>query len=550
MKVVQISSDPKCEQDSCRIEDSLVALDNIIQNNLKSCGIDTLFPVQKAVLEFLLRDHGSWKEYFNSNEKSNDILVSVPTGSGKTLAYVLPVVQSLSIRKNVQLRALIVVPTADLVKQVRSVFDMVCRDTDLKIVSLHGGGRVSDSNKSDGGSSFQQEQTSLVKTINIGFHGKDLILRSFVPSTDAEVVHKSVCDILITTPGRLCDHLAFTKGFSLQTLEWLIVDEADKLFAQSYNEWFPKVLESAYGVPSSEGPNTFTIRHLFDYKPKDRQSVWIPENAKFDAVADCPSSRGISHFGPPRPLRKMLFSATLTKDPAELKSLKLHEPYFITSLKEEQSSSEFNLPATLTQSYLVCSDLEKKPLYLLHLLINLLNEKTQSICFVNSVDSAEKLFTLLESCLNCLHSKKKPTIDFYSANLSNHQRNQKVEKFKSGTITMLICTDALSRGLDVELSNLVVINYDAPMSSKTYVHRAGRTARGGKEGKVISIVQKNELKSFKPMLKRQGNWTKLEKIQIEERSSQFKDLEECYHKSYSELSATQNPPKRRKTDEQ
>ena len=65
--------------------------------------------------------------------------------------------------------------------------------------------------------------------------------------------HPPQIDILVTTPGRLIEHLEGTAGFSLEHLELLVIDEADRLLAQSYQAWLPAVLRSAH-QPRPPGP--------------------------------------------------------------------------------------------------------------------------------------------------------------------------------------------------------------------------------------------------------------------------------------------------------
>lgn len=55
----------------------------------------------------------------------------------------------------------------------------------------------------------------------------------------------SKIDILVATPGRLMDHLTGTRGFSLASLRYLVIDEADRLLSQSYQDWLPRVLDAA-----------------------------------------------------------------------------------------------------------------------------------------------------------------------------------------------------------------------------------------------------------------------------------------------------------------
>jgi len=68
---------------------------------------------------------------------------------------------------------------------------------------------------------------------------------------------------------------------------------------------------------------------------------------------------------------------------------------------------------------------------------------------------------------------------------SDLQRDQTVKAFRSGRVWILICTELLGRGVDFKGVNLV-INYDFPTSSSSYIHRIGRTGRAGRRGQVRS----------------------------------------------------------------
>jgi len=76
--------------------------------------------------------------------------------------------------------------------------------------------------------------------------------------------------------------------------------------------------------------------------------------------------------------------------------------------------------------------------------------------------------------------------------------------FKSGKIKLIICSDVMSRGLDIDDVELV-INYDVPSFIPTYIHRIGRTARAGREGTTITLARYEEVKRFKSILAKAEN---------------------------------------------
>lgn len=74
----------------------------------------------------------------------------------------------------------------------------------------------------------------------------------------------------------------------------------------------------------------------------------------------------------------------------------------------------------------------------------------------------------------------------------DEERNDIVEQFRMGTVSTLICTDIISRGIDFKGINLVV-NYDMPMNAVTYVHRIGRTGRCGRAGTSVTYFTERDM---------------------------------------------------------
>ncbi|VVB79995.1 putative ATP-dependent RNA helicase [uncultured archaeon] len=104
--------------------------------------------------------------------------------------------------------------------------------------------------------------------------------------------------------------------------------------------------------------------------------------------------------------------------------------------------------------------------------------------------------------------------------LTQNRRSRVLEEFHGKGTKILICTDVAGRGLDIKgVSH--VYNYDIPSVSSDYIHRIGRTARAGQEGKAINIISDRDYESFKNVLNRENVHVKpedlpaFEQVQIE-----------------------------------
>jgi ATP-dependent RNA helicase DeaD len=83
--------------------------------------------------------------------------------------------------------------------------------------------------------------------------------------------------------------------------------------------------------------------------------------------------------------------------------------------------------------------------------------------------------------------------------LTQARRNAIIQKFHSKNVYVLVCTDVAARGLDITgVSH--VYNFDLPANHKEYIHRVGRTARAGKEGKAINIVAERDYDNFRRVM--------------------------------------------------
>lgn len=114
--------------------------------------------------------------------------------------------------------------------------------------------------------------------------------------------------------------------------------------------------------------------------------------------------------------------------------------------------------------------------------------------------------------------------DGLHGDLKQNQRDTVMNKFRNGTIDILVATDVAARGIDVDEVDLV-INYDMPQDEEYYVHRIGRTARAGREGKAFSFVVGRDRFKLKDIMK----YTKTNIPRKEVPT--LKDIEDVYMKN-------------------
>ncbi|KAF3491491.1 ATP-dependent rRNA helicase RRP3 [Arthroderma uncinatum] len=178
----------------------------------------------------------------------------------------------------------------------------------------------------------------------------------------------------------------------------------------------------------------------------------------------------------PRERRTYLFSATLSSKVESLQRASLSNP-----LRISISSNKYQTVSTLLQSYLFIPH-KYKDVYLVHILNEFPGQST--IIFTRTVNETQRLAILLRALgfgAIPLHGQ-----------LSQSARLGALGKFRSGSRDILVATDVAARGLDIPAVDLV-LNFDLPSDSKTYIHRVGRTARAGKSGRAISIVTQYEV---------------------------------------------------------
>ena len=505
-----------------------LTLNDDILAALEKRGYSSTFAIQSAVLPMLLPGR---------QRHNGDICVSAATGSGKTLAYALPMLQALHDKPVTKLRGLIVVPTRELVNQVKESLDLCNVGSGLKIATAVGSKPIKEEQIAlvEKGQRYDPEAYKVEQEKEID-EDEELMdwdfEKKFRSNDDLEmfynhvVEYKSKVDILICTPGRLVEHIQSTTGFTLEHVQWLVIDEADRLLDESFQQWVDIVLPG------------------LEYLPPP-------------ATIHQPGSN-ISHLFRQREVRKIILSATMTRDISKLMTLNLRRPKLVVLEGQNQKRTDddadavlvddgriVELPETL-QEYGVPipeRNTQDKPLYLIELLESNSNpligknhvpssvpSKTSETKEDDTSTDSEDLLSDTDLPSESEHlSNQKLTGDRTSTHgaliftESNEQAvrlarllallrptwqigtltkstagasgRKTLAAFRNRKLSILIASDRASRGLDIP--NLAqAINYDMPKSATSYVHRVGRTARAGKAGKATTLVLHNQGKWF------------------------------------------------------
>lgn len=530
-------------------------LPSFLLRNLQADSYTNFFPIQCMVIPDVIES-----EQNSHLRGARDICCHAPTGSGKTLAFVLPLLTSLHnetasgsvARGKRRLRALVVLPVRDLAKQVYDVFVRYAKGSHLKIGLAVGGKKKADlinerrsmvvesyneswaEGKTEDGTIIRRRAGGLAESAaaRTRFSFEPFSLNAALEAFDGttrsssglhvfpEISGQSAIDILVTTPGRLVDHLDSTPGFTLQHLRFLVIDEADRLVNQpyKYQNWVGRVLEAS-NASNQFASSTSKHKSLSDFVTSPLEHA--PDGITY-SIDPITHRAGNGWLGQAVPLRKMLFSATLTQDPQKLAALGLNNPkhFDANRLKRMDRGEEdiveaaafkagsYSLPAGLTEKLVECTA-EQKPLVLLALLLEYLEvsdgTKESSdliIVFTSSVDSTHRLARLLQLLWECGGYGKSTEIAEFSSAVSAKQRAATLRRCRNAgmgnRVSVIVCSDGMARGVDLPCV-AAVINYDVPAYAKTHVHRCGRTARAGRKGTAINVLKGGQIAKFRKM---------------------------------------------------
>ena len=260
-------------------------------------------------------------------------------------------------------------------------------------------------------------------------------------------------DIIITTPGRLLDLIYNNKNLSLEHVNILVLDEADKLLELGFKDAIFEILE--------------LIK-----KNRNRQTL--------------------------------LFSATLNPKLLDLGEHALNNP---VKIKIAQSAILNNLSQSIIRikfANLEQNNYEKRMAYLLLLIKQ--KKLKRTIIFFNTKQDCHKCVLYfkefnINSCVE-LHGNKTQT-----------ERIKSLDDFIKGNVDFLLSTDIAGRGIDIEKVKCV-INFQFPFLGERYIHRVGRTARKGYLGEAITICDDKERLLIKKIFKKEKVNINLKPIKI------------------------------------
>ena len=331
---------------------------------LSDLGFEETTPIQEAAFPVVM--------------SGSDVVGIAQTGTGKTFAYLLPILNSLSFSKETHPRAIVLVPTRELVVQVVEEVRKLGTYASTRVLGVYGG------------TSMNRDKDALALGI----------------------------DVLVATPARLYD-LILTKAVQLKSVKKLVIDEVDVMLDLGFR---------------------FQLINILELLPAKRQNI--------------------------------MFSATMTDD------IEMFINDFFTGVQKISIAVSGTPLENIAQKAYATPNFYTKVNLLVHLL-----QDTETfhkvLVFVSTKRSADLLFKELaeffseEICI--IHSNK-----------TQNYRLRSIKQFDEGQNRILVTTDVMARGLDLqEISH--VINFDTPNYPENYMHRIGRTGRAEKEGTSILL---------------------------------------------------------------
>lgn len=436
-----------------------------------------------------------------------DAFIQAETGSGKTLAYLLPLVQRImalsrggskknghgdgdgapkngevTVHRDSGLFAIILAPTRELCKQISVVLESLLRCAHWIVAGTVIGGEKKKS-----------EKARLRKGLNI----------------------------LVATPGRLADHLDNTKVLDVSNVRWLVLDEGDRLMDLGFEEEIQGIVKK------------------LDKRHRPSRIPGLPDK-RTTVLCSATLKMNVQRLGE----ISLKDAVHIKVDPAEEDEQQAKDK---STKKEEEKEPAFSVPAQLRQSYVVVAA-KLRLVTLTALLKRTFARKgsvMKAIIFVSCADSVDfhfEVFTRKElgdaekekdgkdnddaeedtegkekekektnkssphgtiALATAFSNPTNPvTIHKLHGSLPQHVRTSTLSSFaRNRDASVLICTDVASRGLDLPNVDFV-IEYDPAFSADDHLHRIGRTARLGRDGRALIFLLPGNEENYVEVLKR------------------------------------------------
>ncbi|KAM3164530.1 ATP-dependent RNA helicase DBP10 [Lachancea thermotolerans] len=397
-------------------------LSKFIVSNIAKKGFRQPTPIQRKTIPLILQ--------------KRDIVGMARTGSGKTAAFVLPMIEKLKGHSaKIGARAVILSPSRELAMQTHKVFREFSRGSDLRSVLLTGGESL-------------EEQFGLMM---------------------------SNPDVVIATPGRFL-HLKVEMNLDLKSVEYLVFDEADRLFEMGFEEQLSELLAA---LPVARQTLLFSATLPSSLVNFAKAGLTNPVLVRLDAetkVSENLEMLFLSSKNEEREANLLYLLQEAMKIPvATEEQLLEYKAKVKNSYDSDDSDEDAKAKAKKQRKSAIRKKLPSA---------NELPSEHATIVFVPTRHHVEYISQLLKDCGYL--------VSYLYGTLDQHARRQQLFNFRAGLTTILVVTDVAARGVDIPLLANVV-NYSLPASSKIFVHRVGRTARAGNKGSAYSIVSENEL---------------------------------------------------------
>lgn len=389
--------------------------------NISKKGFRQPTPIQRKTIPLIM--------------ENRDVVGMARTGSGKTAAFTLPMIEKLkSHSPKVGVRAIILSPSRELALQTFKQVKEFSKGTDLRSIVLIGGDSL-------------EEQFSSMMTNP---------------------------DIVVATPGRFL-HLKVEMELDLKTIEYIVFDEADRLFEMGFAEQLNELIAA---LPTSRQSLLFSAtlpRSLVDFA---KAGLANPVLVRLDAETKISDQLQMAFFS----IKNNEREANLLYILQEVIKLPLAtqeelKKYNDMENRNNGSDSEDEDDKNNKKKRFKFKKERLPP-------ANVIPSKNSTIIFVPTKHHVEYVTTLLKDAGYL--------VSYIYGTLDQHARKQQLYQFRVGMTSLLVVTDVAARGIDIPiLAN--VVNYTLPGSSKIFIHRVGRTARAGNSGWAYSIVNEKEL---------------------------------------------------------